>query len=57
MDKAETALANAKREHDEKASEIEKEITAAQYRADAEEERWQKVKDHLEDDVRKTSRL
>jgi colicin import membrane protein len=57
MDKAEAALADARREHEENSAEIEKDLAAVQHRAEAEEERWQKVKDRLEEDVRRASRF
>ena len=56
MDKAEAALAEASREHEDKASGIEKEISEAQELAEAEEERWQNEKRRLEENVRKASR-
>jgi colicin import membrane protein len=57
MDKAEAALAEAKQKHEESAEEIAKDLAATQRRADAEEERWQKLKDRLEEDLRKASRF
>ena len=55
--KAEAALAEAKQKHEESAEEIAKDLAATQRRADAEEERWQKLKDRLEEDLRKASRF
>jgi len=51
------ALAEAKQKHEESAEEIAKDLAATQRRADAEEERWQKLKDRLEEDLRKASRF
>jgi hypothetical protein len=48
---AEAALEKATREHDQNAAQIEKDLAAVQRRAEAEEERWEKLKDRLEDAV------
>jgi len=53
MEKAESALQDAKREHEEKAAAIEEEMEALQSRATAEEERWQKLKERFETALRK----
>jgi colicin import membrane protein len=56
MEKAETALSDAKREHDEAAAAIEQELAAVQRRADAEQERWEQLKVSLETALRKAGR-
>ena len=56
MDKAEIALDEARREHEKKAAEIEKDLASVQRHAEEEEERWQELKVRLEDDLRKASR-
>jgi len=56
MEKAELALQDAKREHEEKAAAIEEDLEAVQTRARAEEERWEKSKERLETALRKASR-
>jgi colicin import membrane protein len=55
-EKAETALNDAKREHDEAAAAIEQELAAVQRRADAEQERWKQLKESLETALRKAGR-
>lgn len=50
---AQAALDRARGEHEEKAARIEDELAAAQKRSQAEEERWQKLKDRLEQEVRR----
>ena len=56
MEKAETALKDAEREHDEVVAAIEKDLAAVQRRADEEQERWEKLKERLEEALRKASR-
>jgi colicin import membrane protein len=56
MEKAEAALETAKRDHEERAAEIDKDLAAVQRRAEAEEERWQELKDRLETELRKAGR-
>ena len=56
MEEAEAALKNAEREHDETAAAIDQELADVQRRADAEQERWEKLKERLEADLRKASR-
>ena len=56
MEKAEAALEDAKREHDEAATAIEQDLAAVQRRADEEQERWEKLKERLEEALRKASR-
>ena len=54
--KAEAALDQAQREHDNKAAEIENDLAAVQRRAEAEEERWNRLKERLETELRKAAR-
>jgi colicin import membrane protein len=56
MEKAEAALGKARRDHEEQVAEIEKDLAAVQRRAEAEEERWQELKERLETKLRKASR-
>lgn len=56
MEKAEAALGKARRDHEEQVAEIEKDLAAVQRRAEAEEERWQELKERLETELRKASR-
>jgi colicin import membrane protein len=56
IEKAETALNDAKREHDEAAAAIEQELAAVQRRAHAEQERWEQLKESLETALRKAGR-
>jgi colicin import membrane protein len=56
MEKAETALNDAKREHNEAAAAIEQELAAVQRRADAEQERWEQLKESLETALSKAGR-
>ena len=56
MEEAETALRDAEREHDEAAAAIEQELAGIQRRADAEQERWEKLKERLKAELRKASR-
>ncbi len=55
MEKAEAALEDAKRDHDKAATAIEQDLAAVQRRADAEQERWEKLKARLEAALRKAS--
>jgi hypothetical protein len=55
-EKAETALNDAEREHDEAAAAIEQELAAVQLRATAEQERWEWLKERLETALRKAQR-
>jgi colicin import membrane protein len=57
MKGAEAALAEARREHEENSSEIDKDRAEIEHRAEAEEECGQKVKDRLEEALRKASRF
>jgi colicin import membrane protein len=57
IEKAETALAEARRDHDERSALIEKAREAAVHRAEEEDKRWQKVKTRLEASLRKSGRL
>jgi colicin import membrane protein len=56
MEKAETALNDAEHEHEEAAAAIERDLAAVQRRADSEQERWGKLKERLEAELRKASR-
>ena len=56
MEKAETALEAAEREHDKIVASIEKDREAVDRRAAAEEERWEKAKVRLERVRRNASR-
>lgn len=56
IEKAEAALEKAKRDHEQKAAEIEKDLAAVQRRAEAEDERWQELKERLATDLRKAGR-
>jgi type IV secretory pathway VirB10-like protein len=56
MENAEAALGKARRDHEEQVAEIEKDLAAVQRRAEAEEERWQELKERLETKLRKASR-
>ena len=56
MEKAETALEAADREHDKIVASIEKDREAVDRRAAAEKERWEKAKDRLEGVLRNASR-
>jgi colicin import membrane protein len=49
----EAVLERAAREHEKKAAQIGNDLATVQRRADAEEERWEKLKDRLEAAVRK----
>lgn len=53
MEKAETELEEAVREHDKTVAAIEHDLAAVQRRADAEQERWEKLKERLETALRK----
>jgi len=55
MEKAEGALEIARREHDRKAAIIEKDREAVDRRAQAEDERWQKLQGRLNEALRKAS--
>jgi hypothetical protein len=52
IEKAQAALLRAEAEQEEKAGALAKDLEAAQRRAEAEEERWHKLKRRLEEDVR-----
>jgi len=56
MAQAEAALADARRDHEEAAAALEEDLAAAQRRAEAEKERWEKLKQRLETNLRKASR-
>jgi colicin import membrane protein len=56
MEVAERALEDSRREHDARAALIEKDRVSIERRAEAEEERWQKLKSRLETALRKASR-
>jgi colicin import membrane protein len=56
IDKAEAALEDARRQHDEKAASIETDREILERRAQDEENRWQKLKSRLEAGLRKASR-
>ena len=56
MERAEAALADARREHEKTAAAIDKDLAAVHRRAETEEERWQELKERLETAVRKASR-
>jgi colicin import membrane protein len=56
MEKAERALEDARRDHDERAALIEKDREVIERRAEAEQERWQKCKSRLEAALRKAGR-
>jgi colicin import membrane protein len=56
MEKAEAALEEARRDHDERAASIEKERQALERRAEAEQQRWQKFKSRLEASLGKAGR-
>lgn len=57
MDKAESALAEAEREHEEIGAAIAKEISSAQRRAEGEDARWKTLKERFKADLRKAGRL
>jgi colicin import membrane protein len=50
------ALEEAEREHDTASVAIERDRATLQQRADAEQERWEELKEHLKTAVRKASR-
>ena len=54
--KAETELEVAVREHDKRVAAIEHDLAAVQRRADAEQERWEKLKERLETALRNAGR-
>lgn len=56
IEKAQAALGEARREHEEIAAEIEKDLAAVQRRADKEEARWHELGERLEEDLRKARR-
>jgi colicin import membrane protein len=56
IEKAEAALENARRQHDEKAASIESDREILERRAQDEEKRWQKLKSRLEGGLQKASR-
>jgi colicin import membrane protein len=56
IEKAEAALENARRQHDERAASIESDQKILNRRAQDEEKRWQKLKSRLEEGLQKASR-
>jgi colicin import membrane protein len=54
--RAETELEAAAREHDKKTAVIEHDLAAVQRRADAEQKRWEKLKERLETALRNAGR-
>jgi colicin import membrane protein len=56
IEKAEAALENARRQHDERAALIENDRGILERRAQDEEKRWQKLKSRLEQDLQNASR-
>jgi hypothetical protein len=56
MKKAQGALEDARRDHNERAASIEKDRQAIERRAEAEQQRWQKFKSRLEASLRKAGR-
>ena len=52
MEKTEAELEVAVREHDKTVAAIEQDLAAVQRRADAEQKRWEKLKERLETDLR-----
>ena len=55
-EKAETELEEAAREHDKRMAAIEHDLAAVQRRADAEQKRWEKLKERLETALRNAGR-
>jgi hypothetical protein len=53
VEKAQTALLQAEASHEEKADALAKDLEAIQRRVEAEEERWRKLKERLDADLRK----
>jgi colicin import membrane protein len=56
MEKTEAELEVAVREHDKTVAAIEQDLAAVQRRADAEQKRWEKLKERLETDLRNAGR-